>query len=213
MKTRLDVDLQYKKSVKKMSEKLERETEGGNGSTGTKVSDSCKGKEVVTASQAVAAGRGGFQYLDNSTIPFFFTNFPDNASKLDLRRLFMSYGKVEEVFIPNKLDKNGKRFGFVKFKEVRDEEDLAVRLDEVWLWKSRLKVNRALFRRAEKTVVEKKKEVVKPVTKVVGGAKPSSVNGRTFRGVLLNEEDREAAEFPCFEVLPSKEMMELLKVG
>jgi len=47
-----------------------------------------------------------------------------NASKEDLRRLFVSFGKVEEVFIPNKLDRWGKRFGFVKFKEVVDEVEV-----------------------------------------------------------------------------------------
>jgi len=88
-----------------------------------------------------------------------------------------------------------------------------LRLEEVWLWKSRLKVNRAFFGRAEKTVVEKKKEVVKSVTKVAGGGRPSSVNGRTFRGVLMNEEDRGAVEFPCFEFHPCEEMSELLKEG
>jgi len=61
-------------------------------------------------------------------IPLVFLSFlrisQANASKEDLRRLFVSFGKVEEVFIPNKLDRWGKRFGFVKFKEVVDEVEV-----------------------------------------------------------------------------------------
>jgi hypothetical protein len=37
---------------------------------------------------------------------------------------FARFGRVGEVYIPNKVDKQGKRFGFVKFREVRDEVEL-----------------------------------------------------------------------------------------
>jgi len=139
-----------------MSEKVEREALGGVGSTGTKLSSTTRETEPVT----VAVGGRGFRHLNNSTVPFIFKNFPVNATKEDLRRLFVNFGKVEEVFIPYKLDKWGRRFGFVKFKEVADEEDLGWRLEEAWLWKYRLKVNRARFGRDDKKGEENKKEEV-----------------------------------------------------
>jgi len=47
--------------------------------------------------------------------------------------------------VPKKLDRWGNRFGFVKFKDVEDVEELEEVLKEVWLRNSRLKVNRARF--------------------------------------------------------------------
>jgi len=173
-----------------MCEKLEREAVGGSGSTGTKVSETQKRKEPVSALPAVA-GRSGFRHLDNTTTPFFFTNFPGNATKEDLRRLFTSFGRVEEVFIPNKMDKWGRRFGFDKFREVSDEEDLGKRLEEVWLWKSRLKVNRARFGRDEAKAVERKveerKDEVQQYKPKVGGSKKAFVTDTSYKGVVLNE--------------------------
>jgi hypothetical protein len=43
---------------------------------------------------------------------------------------FLKYGRVGEVYLPKKLDKRGKRFGFVKFKEV---EVLSEKLRDVWM--------------------------------------------------------------------------------
>ena len=69
---------------------------------------------------------------------------------------------MEEVFDPQKLDRWGRKFGFVKFREVGDLEDLESRLEEVWLWKIRLKVNRARFGRDDQKEVGKRtnREVV-----------------------------------------------------
>jgi hypothetical protein len=64
---------------------------------------------------------------------------------------------VEEVFVPKKLDKWGRRFGFVKYKNICNEEVLEERLEEVWLWKTRLKVNRARFGREKQKVVEERR--------------------------------------------------------
>lgn len=69
-----------------------------------------------------------------------------------MKRLFEGFGQVEEVFVPLKLDKWGRKFGFVKFWEVEDLDDLESRLEEVWLWKVRLKVNKARFGRENQKV-------------------------------------------------------------
>lgn len=59
-------------------------------------------------------GRG-----DDAT-SFFFTEFPDHYGAKDMWSIFQRFGRVFEVFIPNKRDKRGKRFGFVRFFEVSD---------------------------------------------------------------------------------------------
>ncbi|KAK7276034.1 hypothetical protein RIF29_17165 [Crotalaria pallida] len=47
----------------------------------------------------------------------FFTNFPDEYNIVDLWKCFSAVGKVGEVFVPTKLDRLGKRFGFVRFSD------------------------------------------------------------------------------------------------
>lgn len=105
------------------SEILERETVGGKGPIGTKVRGSSSGKDPESGGPEVVK-RGGFCHLDNSLSSFFFTKISKKAKTADLRKLFLSFGEVGEVFIPKKLDKWGNRFGFVKFKNVKDEGDL-----------------------------------------------------------------------------------------
>lgn len=91
-----------------------------------------------------------FRQLVSFTTPFFFTHFLENLSNSDLRKLFARYGNVEEVFVPRKRDKWGRRFGFVKYKEVTNEEVLWYKLEEVWWGDMKLKVNRARFGREAK---------------------------------------------------------------
>jgi hypothetical protein len=52
---------------------------------------------------------------------------------------------VTDVFIPKKVDKWGRKFGFVKFKEVRDVEVLSKSMEDVWHGTFKLRVNRARF--------------------------------------------------------------------
>jgi len=63
---------------------------------------------------------------------------------------------VGEVFIPKKVDKWGKRFAFVKFREVGDTKELEERMQEVRCGEELLKVNLARFRREEEAWVSTK---------------------------------------------------------
>ncbi|GAU48287.1 hypothetical protein TSUD_236570 [Trifolium subterraneum] len=65
--------------------------------------------------------------MDQISTPFFFTNFPEEVGWGDLWKLFARYGSVVDVFIPKKVDKWGRKFGFVKFKEVKEVESLSNR--------------------------------------------------------------------------------------
>ncbi|GAU47983.1 hypothetical protein TSUD_272280 [Trifolium subterraneum] len=95
-------------------------------------------------------GLGGYLHrLDMETTSFFFINFPEDVKMLDLWPKFGRYGRVAEVYIPNKLDKQGRRFGFVRFREVRDVEELLSRISDIWIGTYKLRVNRTRFRRDE----------------------------------------------------------------
>jgi len=114
-----------------------REREGGNGAT--------------RAIQNVRLGKGNqgrLKVLELDRVSnFFFSNFLEGSKNSELWQIFAHYERVGEVFIPSKVDKWGKKFGFVKFLEVNDVEELEGRLQDVWVGEMRLKVNIARFGR------------------------------------------------------------------
>ena len=60
---------------------------------------------------------------------FYFSRFPDGTRETDLWKIFQKWGRVREVFIPKYKNKEGHKFGFVRFKEVMDERRLERDLD------------------------------------------------------------------------------------
>jgi hypothetical protein len=162
-----------------------------------------RGKGPAGSGLSAPGRRIAFHHLDSTTTPFFFTNFPEEAKTSDLRKLFAEFGLVEEVFVPKKLDRWGKKFGFVKFKQVEDVEQLETCLKEVWLWDTRLKVNRARFQREEPLKVEERRP---GKGKVLKGGGATSVPGITFKDVLTDAS-------LSLEVQPSEELLDFLKWG
>jgi len=51
---------------------------------------------------------------------FYFTCFPEDATKEELWQHFKKAGDVREIFIAKKRNKNGRKYGFVRFKGVED---------------------------------------------------------------------------------------------
>jgi RNA recognition motif-containing protein len=90
-----------------------------------------------------------FHHLDKVTTSFFFTNIPDEATTEDLWKLFLKFGRVWEIYMPKKLDKRGRRFGFVKFKVVSEVELLNDKLQDVWMGTFKLLVNISRFARSD----------------------------------------------------------------
>jgi len=164
-----------------MRENLERESLG-NGPTGTKKSDTSFPKEVGR-SEGRSKKSGYLKELDKTTISFFFTNFLDHAKNTDLWRAFAEFGYVGELFVPHKVDRWGRRFSFMKYKEVVPVEGLEAHLRDVWLWDMKLKVNLARFGREEKKggVVQPKVTVVAPDGRIV--------LGKTYKAVTAREQD------------------------
>jgi RNA recognition motif-containing protein len=54
------------------------------------------------------------------------------------------------VFIPKKVDKWGRKFGFVKFKEVKEVEVMSEKLEDVWWDSYKLRINRGRFGKGDK---------------------------------------------------------------
>ncbi|GKV04742.1 hypothetical protein SLEP1_g16855 [Rubroshorea leprosula] len=79
--------------------------------------------------------------LYNQATPYFFTNFPESWSYADMWRTFLHYGRVYDIYSPNRRSRNGTRFGFVRFLEVKDRKELERQLDQIWVNGMKLWVN------------------------------------------------------------------------
>ncbi|GKU96029.1 hypothetical protein SLEP1_g9310 [Rubroshorea leprosula] len=86
----------------------------------------------------------------NQAIPFFFTNFPDDWSHGDMWRTFLRFGRVFAIYSPQRKNREGRRFGFVRFLEVKDERELERRLNGIQVGNFTLKVNRPKYSLQEK---------------------------------------------------------------
>ncbi|XP_028242215.1 uncharacterized protein LOC114420549 [Glycine soja] len=72
---------------------------------------------------------------------FYFTRFPEDATEDELWKIFRRAGDVREVFISNKRNRNGRRYGFVRFIGVDNVQQLERRLDNIVLGGLKLYVN------------------------------------------------------------------------
>nr|GEX05650.1 RNA-directed DNA polymerase, eukaryota [Tanacetum cinerariifolium] len=78
----------------------------------------------------------------------FVTNFPESFSAKDLFQSCKQYGHVVDTFIPNKRSKADKRFRFVRFINVFNDERLVNNLCTVWNDHLKLHASIARFNRA-----------------------------------------------------------------
>jgi RNA recognition motif-containing protein len=83
--------------------------------------------------------------LDQEATSIFFTNFPCDIKAVDLWPKFARFGRVWEVYIPDKLDKQGRRFGFVKYRDVRDAREQLNLVSNIWIGSFKLRVNLSRF--------------------------------------------------------------------
>ncbi|GJS96727.1 RNA-directed DNA polymerase, eukaryota, partial [Tanacetum coccineum] len=82
----------------------------------------------------------------------FVANFPENFGSSDLWKVCEGYGKVVDVYIPNRKSKAGKQFAFVRFIRVMDIDRLVGNLCTIWIGCFHLHANVVQFERASKPV-------------------------------------------------------------
>ncbi|KAF1883655.1 hypothetical protein Lal_00012572 [Lupinus albus] len=63
--------------------------------------------------------------------------------------VFSKWGRVGVVIIPQKCDKRGNRFGFVRFKQTDEDDKLLKVLEQVWIGNYKIKINNLRFKRKE----------------------------------------------------------------
>ncbi|KAL8479199.1 hypothetical protein ACS0TY_026174 [Phlomoides rotata] len=80
-------------------------------------------------------------------VTFFFTNFPPDCSSEELCGRFNEIGNVRDLFIPTKLDKVGRKYGFVRFGENINNVQMEIDLNNIWLGSYKLQANISKFTR------------------------------------------------------------------
>ncbi|XP_058742076.1 uncharacterized protein LOC131614521 [Vicia villosa] len=85
---------------------------------------------------------------DRKITSFFLCSFPESFRARDLYEVFSRFGAVNEVVIPAKRDVRGKRYGFVRFFDVKDSRLLGCKLDNIFLEDIKLQVNIPRFARS-----------------------------------------------------------------
>lgn len=90
------------------------------------------------------------------TTTFYFSQFPEDHGAREMLRIFSLYGEAAEVVIPPKLDKLGRRFGFVRFWRIRDPDRFAIKLDNIIIGSTKIHVNCPRFNRDTSKQAEEK---------------------------------------------------------
>lgn len=83
----------------------------------------------------------GYQNLKEATSTFLFTNFPENFGTKEMRSVFNRYGKVGDVYISARKNKQGNDFGFVRFLYVPNIKYLEGQLATILIGNQKLWVN------------------------------------------------------------------------
>ncbi|PWA69647.1 hypothetical protein CTI12_AA294560 [Artemisia annua] len=109
----------------------------------------------------------------------YITNFPESVSAKELFHVCKQYGHVVDSFIPTKRSKNGKRFGFVRFINVFNEERLVNNLCTIWVDRYKLHANIARFQRPPD---KKERDGVKKTNAFSSPKEYSKVNVNTGGG-------------------------------
>ena len=96
----------------------------------------------------------------------FVDNLPFNLARYGLRGIFQRAGNVSDSYIPSKLGRMRKRFGFVRFWSEIDVVNSIRRLNGITVRGFRIRISRARFGKDELGVcgneVPKQKSKMKP---------------------------------------------------
>jgi RNA recognition motif-containing protein len=76
---------------------------------------------------------------------FYFECFPTWLTFIELRNEFQRYGTITKLFISKRLNKYGKRFGFLSL--CNPEADITEKLNKIWFSSYKLCVNIAKYQR------------------------------------------------------------------
>lgn len=85
----------------------------------------------------------------------FFTHFPEDFDEKRMWGFFNRWGKVVDVYIPRKRNKEGRRFGFLRMEGVLDTTELARKIDQMYIGDMKLYVNVPRFEKDHSKVLSR----------------------------------------------------------
>lgn len=77
----------------------------------------------------------------------FFTDFPNGWPRAEMWRHFQNFGHVVDVFVPKKKSREGKEFGFGRYRGVRNPDNLSLHIHSVKIGTNVLTINVSRFQR------------------------------------------------------------------
>ncbi|GKV02337.1 hypothetical protein SLEP1_g14790 [Rubroshorea leprosula] len=83
--------------------------------------------------------------LYKQAMAFFFTNFLDDWSYSEMWRTFGKFGRVYAIFSPQRRNRNGMRFGFVRFLDVQNLWAMENQLDKIRIGGHKIWINLAKY--------------------------------------------------------------------
>ncbi|GLT59696.1 hypothetical protein SLA2020_325020 [Shorea laevis] len=124
-----------------------RRTRHGNGKSATGL------KDFVNKLPAFDKG------LLKQCVSYHFINFPEDWGVKELFffiRKIVKAGRLWDIFIPSKRDRRGNRYGFARFLDVRDGQEIKKQLESIWIGNKRVIFNPAVERGEEKCRLQAK---------------------------------------------------------
>jgi hypothetical protein len=115
-------------------------------------SDGGRGPEITNQLMNSKPEHYGFRTAEDRTTTYFITNFPEDATVVEIWELLARYWKLGEVYIPAKRDKYSKRFGFARFVDVENSQKLLKKIEETWMGTYKIRANLSKFKRGDGAV-------------------------------------------------------------
>ncbi|KAD4385870.1 hypothetical protein E3N88_26039 [Mikania micrantha] len=84
-------------------------------------------------------------FTGKNVTTFYVSNIPNACKHTDLHGLFSSFGEIADVYVAGRKDKSGCYFGFVRFINVRDKNQLEMELKDLKIMNAVLSINLAKY--------------------------------------------------------------------
>ncbi|GJR05550.1 RNA-directed DNA polymerase, eukaryota, reverse transcriptase zinc-binding domain protein [Tanacetum coccineum] len=120
--------------------------------------------------------------LERLAATYYVTNFLKHLTVRNLWKELEGYGRLVDIYIAWKLSKQGKRFAFIRFLNVKDEHRLDYKLQSVWVGSFHLFISRARFLREMP-----KRSLGKTNTEFVGRKDNIAMNANKVKGKIVLE--------------------------
>nr|GEX71343.1 RNA-directed DNA polymerase, eukaryota, reverse transcriptase zinc-binding domain protein [Tanacetum cinerariifolium] len=95
-----------------------------------------------------------FNNLQGVTSTIYITNFPPSTGSKDLWNHCSKHGTFVDVYIARKLSKVGRKFAFVRFLKIKNNESLVNDLNKIWIGSYHLYAAMAKFEKNHNTTTK-----------------------------------------------------------